>query len=197
MNSLHRVCVFCAAAQGSDPAHARAAAAAGRALAERGIGLVYGGGRRGLMGELANAALEVGGEVIGIIPRDLVELELAHDGLIDLRVVDSLHERKALMNELADGFVALPGGFGTLDELMETVTWSQLALHRKPIGLLDVGGFWQPLLALVDHLVETGFVRRLDADRLLVAPELDELLELMEAFEAPPPRFAPRLPPAP
>jgi uncharacterized protein (TIGR00730 family) len=194
---LERICVYCAAADGVDPAHRRAAEAVGRGLAERGIGLVYGGGRRGLMGALANAALAAGGEVIGVIPRDLVELELAHDGDVELRVVESLHARKALMTELADGFIALPGGFGTLDELIEVVTWSQLALHRKPVGLLDVGGFWQPLLALVEHLVRAGFIRRVDAGRLLVAPELDELLPLLERFEAPPPRFQPAHPPAP
>jgi uncharacterized protein (TIGR00730 family) len=197
MNRLERICVYCAAADGADPAHGDAAEAVGRELAQRGIAIVYGGGRRGLMGRLANGALAVGGKVIGIIPRNLVELELAHDGGVELRVVESLHERKALMVELADGFVALPGGFGTLDELVEVVTWSQLALHRKPVGLLDVDGFWQPLLALVDHLVEAGFIRRLDAERLLVARELEPLLGLLERFEAPPPRFQSARPPAP
>ena len=137
---MNRICVFCGAATGNDPIYARAAAALGRTLAARSIELVTGGGKVGLMGVVADAALESGGRVIGVIPRGLEEREVAHRGLTELRVVETLHERKALMHELSDAFVALPGGFGTLDELAEAVTWAQLGIHEKPIGLLDVAG---------------------------------------------------------
>ena len=150
---------------GGSPAYAEAARAFGAAAAARGLGVVYGGGRVGLMGAVADGALAAGGEVIGVIPQELVDRELAHGGLTELHVVGSLHERKALMAELADAFVALPGGFGTLDELLEQLTWSQLGLHAKPIGLLDVEEYWRPLIALARHATEEGFVREVGSRR--------------------------------
>ena len=151
---LRRLCVFCGASPGRDPAHAALAREVGAALAGRGIGVVYGGGRVGLMGALADGALAAGGEVIGVIPRGLVERELAHEGVTDLRVVESLHERKALMASLSDGFVALPGGLGTLEELAEAMSWAQLDLHDKPCGVLDPTGYFEPLLNFLDRAVE-------------------------------------------
>ncbi len=177
---MQRVCVFCGASSGRLPAYAEAARALGAAAAGRGLGVVYGGGRVGLMGAVADGALSAGGEVIGVIPRELVERELAHGGLSTLRVVDSLHERKALMAELADAFVALPGGFGTLDELLEQLTWSQLGLHAKPVGLLDVEQFWLPLIALAKHATTEGFVREVDLAAIAVATDAAGLLDRLE-----------------
>ena len=154
-----RVCVFCGSSPGRSPEYAAAARRLGSLLARRGVGLVYGGGNVGLMGIVADAVLAEGGEVVGVIPRALVDRELAHRGLTDLRVVGSMHERKALMAALSDAFVALPGGFGTLDELVEIITWRQLELHAKPIGLLDAAGFWDPFAGLVEHLRTAGFLR--------------------------------------
>jgi uncharacterized protein (TIGR00730 family) len=183
---MKRVCVFCGASSGRGTAYLDAARAFGAELASRGLGLVYGGGRVGLMGEVANAALAGGGDVVGVIPQELVERELAHHGLTELRVVASLHERKALMAELASAFVALPGGFGTLDELLEQLTWSQLGLHAKPVGLLDVGAYWRPLIALARHAVEEGFVRELDLRAIAVGDEPGALLDRLEALEREP-----------
>jgi uncharacterized protein (TIGR00730 family) len=177
---VNRVCVFCGASSGRLPAYADAARAFGTALAGRGLGLVYGGGRVGLMGAVADAALAGGGEVIGVIPQELVDRELAHGGLTELHVVGSLHERKALMAELADGFVALPGGFGTLDELLEQLTWSQLGLHAKPVGLYDVEDYWRPLIALARHATEEGFVREADLAQIAVGGDPDGLLDRLE-----------------
>jgi uncharacterized protein (TIGR00730 family) len=154
---VRRVCVFCGASSGRQTAYAEAARAFGAAVASRGFGLVFGGGRVGLMGALADGALAEGGEVVGVIPQALVARELAHAGVTELHVVGSLHERKALMAELADAFVALPGGFGTLDELMEQLTWSQLGLHAKPVAILEVAGYWRPLIALARHATAEGF----------------------------------------
>jgi uncharacterized protein (TIGR00730 family) len=190
--------VFCGASSGRLPAYADAARAFGAAAAERGLGLVYGGGRVGLMGAVADAALAAGGEVIGVIPQELVERELAHSGLTTLHVVTSLHERKALMAELSDGFVALPGGFGTLDELLEQLTWSQLGLHDKPVGLLDVEGYWGPLIALARHATEEGFVREADLRAIAVGDDPDALLRRLERLtgeERPRPKWS--KPPAP
>jgi uncharacterized protein (TIGR00730 family) len=190
---VRRVCVFCGASSGRLAAYADAARALGASLAERGLGLVYGGGRVGLMGAVADAALAAGGEVIGVIPQELVDRELAHGGLTELRVVGSLHERKALMAELADGFVALPGGFGTLDELLEQLTWSQLGLHAKPVGLLDVAGYWRPLVELARHATEEGFVREADLASIAVADEAGALLDRLERMtrdERPRPKWA-------
>ena len=175
-----RVCVFCGASSGRLPDYAEAARAFGAAAASRGVGVVYGGGRVGLMGAVADAALAGGGEVIGVIPQELVDRELAHGGLTELRVVGSLHERKALMAELSDGFVALPGGFGTLDELLEQLTWSQLGLHEKPIGLFDVDEYWRPLIALARHATEEGFVRESDLGAIAVGTDAEGLLDRLE-----------------
>jgi uncharacterized protein (TIGR00730 family) len=177
---VQRVCVFCGASSGRLPAYAEAARAFGLAAAARGTGIVYGGGRVGLMGAVADGALSAGGEVIGVIPQALVDRELAHGGLTILHVVGSLHERKALMAELADGFVALPGGFGTLDELLEQLTWSQLGLHAKPVGLLDVEEYWLPLIALARHATAEGFVRESDLAAIAVATDAPGLLDRLE-----------------
>jgi uncharacterized protein (TIGR00730 family) len=170
----------------------------GAAVAARGLGLVYGGGRVGLMGAVADAALAAGGEVIGVIPQELVDRELGHGGVTKLHVVGSLHERKALMAELSDGFVALPGGFGTLDELLEQLTWSQLGLHAKPIGLLDVEGYWGPLIALARHATDEGFVREADLAAIAVGDDPEALLTRLERLtreERPRPKWS--KPPAP
>lgn len=180
---MRRVCVFCGASSGRTPAYAATARAFGAAVASRGLGLVYGGGRVGLMGAVAEGALSVGGEVVGVIPQALVERELAHGGLTELHVVGSLHERKARMAELSDAFVALPGGFGTLDELMEQLTWSQLGLHAKPVALLDVDGYWRPLIALARHATDEGFVRESDLAAIAVGDDPVALLERLERLE--------------
>jgi uncharacterized protein (TIGR00730 family) len=164
---MSRLCVFCGSNAGAVPAFADAAARLGSALASRGIGLVYGGGNVGLMGILADSVVEHGGEVIGVIPAFLERAEIAHAGLTTLHVVGSMHERKALMATLADGFIALPGGFGTVDELAEALTWTQLGLQAKPVVLLDVDGFWNPLVRFFDAAVEHGFGR--PAHRMLLA----------------------------
>jgi hypothetical protein len=195
---VKRICVFCGASSGRLPAYAAAARSLGAALAGRGVGLVYGGGRVGLMGVVADAALAGGGEVIGVIPQELVDRELAHAGLTELHVVGSLHERKARMAEMADGFIALPGGFGTLDELFEQLTWSQLGLHSKPIGLLDVEDYWRPLIALARHATEEGFVRESDLAAIAVGGDAEGLLDRLERLarsERPRPKWA--KPPAP
>lgn len=159
MRELRAVCVYCGSGLGNDPAYARTADALGTLLATRGIRLVYGGAHVGLMGAVADAALRAGGEVSGVIPQQLVDLEVAHRGLTDLRVVGSMHERKQLMADLSDGFIALPGGVGTLEEVIEATTWAQLRIHDKPVTLLDVNDFWSHLTALLDHALDQGFVR--------------------------------------
>jgi uncharacterized protein (TIGR00730 family) len=185
VTELRRVCVFCGASAGRDPAYAETAAAVGAALADRGIELVYGGGRRGLMGAVADGALAAGGRVTGVIPSGLVERELAHGGVTDLRIVDSLHERKAVMAELSDAFVALPGGLGTLEELAEVLSCAQLELHAKPIGLLDVGRYFERLVAFVDHAVAEGFVAERHRELLLVDDDLDRLLDRFRDWRPP------------
>jgi uncharacterized protein (TIGR00730 family) len=190
---MERVCVFCGASSGRLAAYAEAARLFGVAAARRGLGVVYGGGRVGLMGALADGALAGGGEVIGVIPQELVDRELAHGGLSELHVVGSLHERKALMAELAGAFAALPGGFGTLDELLEQLTWSQLGLHAKPVGLLDVEDYWRPLIALARHATEEGFVREADLGAIAVAEDADALLDRLESLtrqDRPRPKWA-------
>ncbi len=174
--TFRRICVFCGSARGDDPVHAAAARALGTTLATRGLDVVYGGGRVGLMGEVADAALAAGGRVFGVIPQKLCDLESGHPGLTELFVVDSMHARKMLMAQLSDAFIALPGGFGTLEELFEVVTWSQLGYHRKPVGLLDVAGFYGPLLAFLDHATDLGFIRPAYRPILQHAAELDDLL---------------------
>jgi uncharacterized protein (TIGR00730 family) len=176
---VRRVCVFCGSSAGVRPQYAAAARELGGLLAHRGVGLVYGGAEVGLMGAVADAVIEGGGEAIGVIPRQLVDREIAHRSLADLRVVGSMHERKALMTELSDAFVVLPGGSGTLDELFEAFTWSQLGIHDKPIGLVDVEGYWEPLLSFLDHAVDEGFLRADHRASLRVARDPGELLELL------------------
>ncbi|MEP6730913.1 MAG: TIGR00730 family Rossman fold protein [bacterium] len=179
---LETVCVFCAASPGIDPAYVEQATAMGRFLAESGRRLVYGGGRTGLMGAVADAALAAGGDVIGIMPRHLVEREIAHTGLTELHVVSSMHERKALLAELSDGFVALPGGLGTLEELFEIWTWGVLGLHRKPYGMLDVNGFFLPLLSFLDHAATEGFIKQEYRGLLLTDTDPRLLIERMESM---------------
>ena len=188
---MQRLCVFCASSPGHNERYRAAARALGRLLAARGIGLVYGGACVGLMGELADAALGAGGDVIGVIPRALVDQEIAHPGVRDLRIVSSMHERKATMAGLADGFVALPGGSGTLDEFFEMWTWGQLGLHRKPTGLLDVDGFYRPLTALIERMVREGFLSERHRDALIVETEPERLVERFRAYVAPPPKWTP------
>jgi len=182
MPPLKRICVFCGSSPGSSPEYARAASELGELLARRRIGLVFGGGGVGLMGRLAQAALEGGGEVIGVIPRFLHEKRVAFAGLSDLRLVGSMHERKALMAELADGFIALPGGLGTLEETFEALTWGQLGMHDKPCGLLDVAGFFTPLLRFLDQVCEQGFVGAAHRSMVLSAGSAGELLEKLERY---------------
>jgi uncharacterized protein (TIGR00730 family) len=185
VSALSSVCVFCGSNAGADPAYEEAARQVGTGLAERGVRLVYGGGRVGLMGAIADAALAAGGEVVGVIPEQIVALEVGHRGVGDLRVVGSMHERKALMAELSDAFIALPGGIGTFEELFEIYTWAQLGLHRKPLGLLDVAGYYEPLTAMLDHAVTQQFLR--PETRALLAVD-DTLKALLDRFEdwAPP-----------
>lgn len=173
---MKSICVFCGASSGHDPVYRNAAAEFGRLLGEQGIELVWGGGHVGLMGVVANAVLAAGGRSFGVIPSFMVERELAHPDSTELLVVDSMHTRKAAMAERADAFVALPGGFGTLDELFEIVTWAQLGLHAKPIGLLDISGFFQPLLGMANHLEREGFVKTPHLGLLCHAGQPDTLL---------------------
>ncbi|MBK9519465.1 MAG: TIGR00730 family Rossman fold protein [Anaeromyxobacter sp.] len=179
---MKRICVFCGASPGRDPRYVEAARALGRELVERGLELVYGGGSVGLMGQVADAVLAAGGRVTGVIPEVLQIRELAHRGLTDLRVVASMHERKALMAELSDGFVALPGGMGTLEELAEVLTWAQLGLHQRPVGLLDVAGYYAPLIAFFDQAEAAGFLRAEHRRLLLVGRQPGALLETLRAF---------------
>ena len=180
---LHTVCVFCAANPGADPIYQEQASAFGKFLAESGRRVVFGGGRTGLMGALAEGALGAGGEIIGVMPRHLVEREVAHTSLTELRVVESMHERKTMLSELADGFVAMPGGLGTMEELFEIWTWGQLGLHRKPYGLLEMNGFFAPLLAFLDHAVAEGFIGRENRAMLTVDTNPAVLIARMEATE--------------
>jgi uncharacterized protein (TIGR00730 family) len=180
---LSSICVFCGSNGGADPAYVAAAESVGAGLAQRGIRTVYGGGRVGLMGALANAARAGGGEVVGVMPQQLVDREIAHTGIDDLRVVDTMHERKALMVELADAFVALPGGIGTLEELFEVYTWAQLGIHAKPLGLMDVAGYYQRLVAFLDHSVQERFLRVETRALLAVSDDLDDLLTALETSE--------------
>jgi hypothetical protein len=180
---VQRVCVFCGSSPGARPAYAEATAEVARLLVDQGIGIVYGGGHVGLMGVLADAAREAGGEVIGVMPQALVEREIGHKGISELRVVGSMHERKALMAELSDAFVALPGGAGTLEELFEVYTWSQLGLHSKPCALLDVEGYYSGLAAFLDHAVAERFLLSEHRAALMVEREPARLIERLREFE--------------
>jgi uncharacterized protein (TIGR00730 family) len=182
---VKRVCVFCGSSAGLRPDYADAARALARELVRRRLAVVYGGGSVGLMGILADAALAEGGEVIGVIPRGLASRELLHTGVTELRVVESMHERKATMAELADAFVALPGGLGTLEETLEVLTWSQLGIRRKPVALLNVRGYWDALLRLLTHAADEGFVRREYLGLLLTAEAPAELVERLAGWQAP------------
>ena len=182
---MKRVCVFCGSAEGRRPAYAEAARALAAELCRRKLGLVYGGGSVGLMGVLADALLDAGGEVIGVIPGPLATPELAHTGLTELRVVGSMHERKATMAALADAFIALPGGLGTLEETLEVLTWAQLGIHEKPIGLLNACGYWDRLVDMLTHAVGEGFVRPQHAALLLVGDTPAELLDRFLAWRPP------------
>jgi len=178
---MPRVCVFCGSRTGSQPAYTEAASRLGAALAGRGIGLVFGAGHVGLMGVLADAVLASGGEAIGVIPQALVDRELAHRQLTRLHIVESMHDRKALMAELADAFLALPGGYGTLEEFFEIVTWKQLRLHQKPIGLYNVAGFFDPLLAWIERAIAEDFIKPKHRDLLMVGADIDPLLDRLLA----------------
>src|SRR6185436_15319620 len=180
------VCVFCGSSVGSKPAYIGAALALGKILAEQKIRLVFGGGRVGLMGAIADAALQAGGEVTGVIPEHLVAREVAHQGLNELRIVKSMHERKALMAELSDAFVAMPGGLGTLEEFFEVWTWGQLGLHRKPYALLNVNGFYDPLVEFIDQLVEQKFVKPEHRQMLIVESDVAMLPVRLSSHRTPP-----------
>lgn len=180
---MKRVAVYCGSATPADPVYIETARAVGRGLAEHGIGVVYGGGRTGLMGAVADSALAAGGEVIGVIPRALVDAEVAHRGCTELHVVDTMHERKAQFTDLSDGFITLPGGVGTMDELWEAVSWAQLGYHEKPVGLLNVAGFYDGLIAFNSHMISTGFIRPQHSGILIVGSELDALLTSMIAYQ--------------
>ncbi|PAU86569.1 TIGR00730 family Rossman fold protein [Pseudomonas sp. WN033] len=180
-----RICVFCGSSSGNRPDYLEAANQLGTALAKAGIGLVYGGAQVGLMGEVANAALAAGGEVIGVIPKALVDRELAHEGLTELKVVGSMHERKAMMAELSDGFIALPGGVGTFEELFEVWTWAQLGHHRKPCAVFNVSGYYDKLIDFLDHCVEQGFFKPVYRDMLIVEPSVESLLQAVSDYQPP------------
>lgn len=184
---MKHVCVFCGSQLGINPLHTETARELGRTLAERHLALVYGGGRIGLMGEVATATMRAGGRVIGVIPHALARKEIAFGEATELIVVGTMHERKALMADRADAFVALPGGFGTCDELFEILTWGQLGIHRKPVALLNVGGFFDPLIAWADHMVAEGFLRPKHRELLVVASSVPELFDLFTNWVPPGP----------
>lgn len=187
---MKRIAVYCGSASPTDERYVALATETGRTLAKRGIGVVYGGGRMGLMGAVAQAALDAGGEVIGVIPQALVDAELANTACSELRIVTGMHERKRAFTDLSDGFLTLPGGVGTMDELWEAVSWAQLGYHAKPVGLLNAFGFYDHLLAFNRHMIEVGFVRAAHAGIIMAERELDLLLDRMAAHEPHVPIFA-------
>ncbi len=180
---MKKLAVYCGSATPADLTYIDAARMVGRTLAERGIGVVYGGGRLGLMGAVADAALEAGGEVIGVIPEALVGAEVAHRGCTELHVVQTMHQRKQLFTDLSDGFITLPGGVGTMDELWEAISWAQLGYHQKPVGLLNVAGFYAQLIGFNRQMVEAGFIRAQHAEILIHAQGIDELLDALAAYQ--------------
>ena len=182
---LRRICVFCGSSSGTREVYQQAARAVGRLLCRRGIELVYGGGRVGLMGIVANACLSEGGRVIGVIPQALADREVAHTGLTELRIVGSMHERKAIMADLSDAFVSLPGGFGTWEEFFEVLTWSQLGIQRKPCGVLNVDGYYDPLLEMADRALSEGFVREVHRDLLFSDADPERLLDRLSSYTVP------------
>lgn len=179
---MKRLAVYCGSASPINPVYVEAARSVGEALATSGIGLVYGGGRLGLMGAVADAALACGGEVIGIIPQALVDAEVAHHGCTELRVVSGMHERKALFTDLSDGFITLPGGVGTMDELWEAISWAQLGYHEKPVGLLNVAGYYDGLIAFNAHMIDVGFIRAHHSGIMIAERDLGKLLDRMAAY---------------
>ena len=183
--NIESICVYCGSSEGRDEAYGRQARQLGQLLAERSITLVYGGANVGLMRILADASLAKGGRVIGVMPKALVAKEKAHSGLSELHVVGSMHERKALMAEFADGFIALPGGAGTMDELFEVWTWGQLGLHGKPCGLLNIASYYDPLVTFLDHAVSEGFVRACHRDMLVIAETAEEMLARFATYPPP------------
>lgn len=182
---MNRVCVFCGSSPGASATYGGAARTLGRLLAERDLTLVYGGGSVGLMGVLADAALASGGRVIGVIPDALATREVAHQRLTEMRVVPSMHARKALMAELSDAFVGLPGGFGTFEELLEIITWGQLGIHSKPVGVLNIAGYYEGLIRLVDHAISEGFIAPGNRDLFLVADQPEALLDRLSSHRPP------------
>lgn len=182
---MKRICVFCGSSPGTNPDYLRAAQELGRILAERNLTLVFGGARVGIMGQLAKAVLQANGEVIGVIPRQLVEMEVAYTQLEELHVVDSMHARKALMAELADGFIVLPGGLGTLEEFFEILTWSQLGMHYKPCGLLNTCRYYDRLMEFLDQMVEQGFVEQIHREMIQIDEKPDRLLDTFQTYQAP------------
>lgn len=185
VNTLRSICLFCGSSPGVDPAFKLAAAQLGTMLAHQNIRLIYGGGHVGLMGVAADACLKAGGEVVGIIPKKLMEKEVGHAGLTQMHVVDTMHERKALMTQLSDAFIALPGGYGTLDELFEALTWQQLAYHLLPVGILNVSGFFDHLVQFLDHARDQRLLRDAHRDSLLVDTDLAQLIARMQSFVPP------------
>ena len=183
---MKRVCVYCGSSPGANPEYASAARRLGSLLAEKGLGLVYGGAHVGIMGEVANAALQEDGQVIGIIPEMFMDKHVHHERLDDLHVVGSMHERKALMSQMSDAFIALPGGIGTLEEFFEALTWAQLGLHHKPCGLLNVAGYFDVLLRFLDHIVAQRLMKQAHRELILVAEQPAELLDLLESYTARP-----------
>lgn len=182
---MKRICVYCGSSPGESPEYMEAARILGRELVKRDITLVYGGAHVGIMGEIADTVLAAGGEVIGIMPKALADKEIAHNGLTELRVVGSMHERKAMMADLSDGFIALPGGMGTLEEIFEVLTWSQLGYHRKPCSLLNIKGYYDSLTQFLDHTVEEGFVKSVHRGMILIEDNTEKLLDLMAEYESP------------
>jgi hypothetical protein len=183
---LRRVTVYAGSRNGKNPAYAQAAAQLGTELAARGIGVIYGGGKTGLMGAMSDAVIAAGGELIGIMPQWLVDKEIAHPGVTDFRVTDSMHERKKMMADMADAFIALPGGFGTMDELFEVLTWAQIGLHDKPVGLLDAAGYFAPFVTFANHVAAEGFIAKEHARLYVVEQEADTLVSRLASFEPPP-----------
>lgn len=182
---MKRICVFCGSNSGIDPIYLETAEKVGKFLVSENIELVYGGGRVGLMGKIADTVMENGGKVIGVIPHDLSAKEIAHQNLTELHIVDSMHERKAMMAELADGFIALPGGVGTFEEFCEIVTWAQLGIHTKPCALMNVGGFYDAFIAMFDHSMNQGFIRPQHRALILVESEIGKLFQLMKEYRPP------------
>jgi uncharacterized protein (TIGR00730 family) len=178
---VRRLAVYCGSSMGTDPAFEATARALGEEMARRGIGLVYGGGRLGLMGIVADAVIDNGGEAYGVIPQALIDLEVAHTGLTELHIVTSMHERKAMMTDLTDAFVAIPGGIGTLDELFEAWSWNALGYHAKPFALLNVSGFWDGMIAFLDTVTTSGFMSRARRGQLLVADAIPEAIDMLDA----------------